>query len=281
MAFSVCSFLVLSCSLSFSEALAELEIPVAKPVYKLPTSAVPQVKAPAVYILDVTADKVLYEKNAQAKRAVASTQKLLTAVCALDAGSYKKLTVQKTDTYAVPSKLYLKVGEVHTRRELIKALLIKSPNDAALAIARDVSGSKAAFAKRMNRTARSIGMKNSNFLNPHGLTQKGQYSTAEDIGILAEYASRYPLVRSAVKTRKMIFKHSDGRVKTLINTNEVLKRLSYCTGMKTGTTRAAGNCLVSSGKLNGRFVICVVLGSATKNDLWKDSTALLKWALEG
>jgi len=122
-------------------------------------------------------------------------------------------------------------------------------------------------------------MKHSNFLNPHGLTAKGQYSTARDMAICARAAYKNSTIRGITNTRAYTFKFSNGRTKHLTNTNRVLKSVPYCNGMKTGTTRASGRCLISSGTLNGRTAIVVVLGATTQT-VWKDSEKLLRWSLE-
>ncbi|NNC89596.1 MAG: D-alanyl-D-alanine carboxypeptidase, partial [Akkermansiaceae bacterium] len=160
-----------------------------------------------------------------------------------------------------------------------KAILVKSANDAAMALARDVGGSAEGFASMMNRRALRLGMTSSHFKNPHGLTEAGQFSTARDIALLARAAYQRPEIRRYLRVREYQFVHSDGRTKKLENTNELLDQLSYATGMKTGTTRASGKCLVSSAELNGRVVIAVLLGSTSKT-VWNDSEALLRWALE-
>jgi D-alanyl-D-alanine carboxypeptidase (penicillin-binding protein 5/6) len=131
----------------------------------------------------------------------------------------------------------------------------------------------------MNRMAEALGMRNSNFINPHGLTEPGQYSTARDMAIAARAAYRSPLLRSFASTKGYTFRYSDGRTRLLQNTNKVLKTLPYCNGMKTGTTNASGRCLVSTGSLGGRDVIVVVLKSNSAN-IWSDSEKLLRWALE-
>jgi D-alanyl-D-alanine carboxypeptidase (penicillin-binding protein 5/6) len=122
-------------------------------------------------------------------------------------------------------------------------------------------------------------MRNSWFKNPHGLTEPGQYSTARDMAIAARAAYRSPLIRSYTATKAFTFTFNDGHTRVLENTNKVLKTLPYCDGMKTGTTNASGRCLVSTGALNGRAVIVVVLKSGTPH-IWTDSTKLLRWALE-
>lgn len=249
-------------------------------VATIPRKPAPAVAAPRVIVVDYASGRVLYEKNADAKCAVASTQKLMTALCVWDKGNVqKRFTIAKSDTWVEPTKLGILPGQVYTRRVLLGALLVKSGNDVARALARDNAGSEAKFATVMNAKARSLGMKNSNFLNPHGLTAKGQYSTARDMSICARAAYANSTFRGIMNTRDYNFKFSNGKTRHLTNTNKVLKRLKYCNGMKTGTTRASGRCLISSGELNGRTAIVVVLGATTAT-VWNDSEKLLRWALE-
>lgn len=239
----------------------------------------PSVGAKRAIVIDYDSGRILFQKNAHEKCAVASTQKLLTALCVLDAGSLKdRVTVAKTDTYVEPTKIYIKPGESYTRYDLLKALMVKSGNDVARALARDVSGSQVSFAHYMNQKAIQMGMKNSHFRNPHGLTEKGQYSTAYDVAILARNAYSRRTIRDMVNLQGYYFQHPGGSRKYLKNTNRLLKSLSFCNGMKTGTTNASGRCLVSSGTYKGRTAIVVVLG-ATSSTVWTDSERLLRWAL--
>ncbi|MDB4578643.1 hypothetical protein N9105_04980 [Akkermansiaceae bacterium] len=224
--------------------------------------------------------KDLLAKNAFNERAVASTQKLLTALIVMRSGPLSdEVIVERSDTLVEPSKLYLKEGESYTRGELLKALIVKSGNDVALALGRDIAGSKEQFAVLMNQTAHSLGMTRSNFVNPHGLTEPGQYSTASDMAILARAVYQIPYIRQCMRVKDYVFTHSDGRTRPIKNTNRLLTRLAYCDGMKTGTTNAAGRCLISSGQLNGRAVIAIALGS-NSSEIWNDSEKLLRWSLE-
>jgi D-alanyl-D-alanine carboxypeptidase (penicillin-binding protein 5/6) len=249
-------------------------------VAAIPPTAPPPVAAESAIVIDVVSGRVLYAKNADSPRAVASTQKILTALCVLDAGNIDKpVTIQDTDTACEPTKLYLKPGEVYPRRELTKVLMVKSANDVARALARDVGGDQEGFAMLMNQKAQSLGMRNSNFINPNGLPSPGQYSTARDMAIATRAAYRSPLIRSFTATKGFNFVFNDGRTRHIENTNRLLKTVPYCDGFKTGTTNAAGRCLVCTGSLNGRSVIVVVLKSNTPN-VWKDSSKLLAWALE-
>lgn len=246
----------------------------------IPSVAPPQVFGESAIVIDARSGKVLYAKNADTIRPVASTQKLLTALVVLDHGSLSdKVTIQQSDTACEPTKLYLRPGEVYTRGALTKALVVKSGNDVARALARDVGGSQEGFAALMNRKAASLGMRNSHFVNPNGLPAQGQYSTARDIAIASRNAYRSSTIRSWTNTQKYTFQFASGRTKVLENTNKVLKRVPYCDGMKTGTTNRAGRCLVTSGTLNGRSAIAVVLKSNSRH-IWDDSEKLLRWALE-
>jgi D-alanyl-D-alanine carboxypeptidase (penicillin-binding protein 5/6) len=246
----------------------------------IPRTPPPPIAGESAIVVDYHSGRVLYAKNADVPRAVASTQKIVTALCVMDAGNIDKpVNIAASDAACEPTKLGLQAGEVYSRRELLKVLMVKSANDVGRALARDVSGSQEGFADTMNRKAASIGMRNSNFRNPHGLTEPGQYSTARDMAIAAREAYRSPLMRSYISTKAYTFRFNNGRTRLLENTNKVLKTLPYCTGMKTGTTNASGRCLVATGTLNGRSVIAVVLKSNSRN-IWSDSSKLLSWALE-
>jgi D-alanyl-D-alanine carboxypeptidase (penicillin-binding protein 5/6) len=234
----------------------------------------------AAIVLDNATGRVLFAKNADLMRPVASTQKIITALVVLDAGRLDKpVVIQASDEKVEPSKLYMKPGQSYTRRTLIKAMLVKSGNDIARALARDVGGSQDGFAVLMNRKARQLGMRRSHFVNPHGLPAPGQYSTARDIAIAARHAYRNPTIRAYTRIKEYTFQYSNGRTRKIENTNKLLKRVPYCDGMKTGTTNRAGRCLVATGTLNGRSAIVVVLKS-TSRSVWDDAEKLLRWALE-
>ncbi|MEM7698021.1 MAG: D-alanyl-D-alanine carboxypeptidase family protein [Verrucomicrobiota bacterium] len=241
--------------------------------------AQPNITAKAAILVDARG-RVLFEKNADMRVPVASTQKLLLGIMIAERGNLSQsITIQDPDTWAEPTVMGIKTGQVYTREELLRAVLVRSSNDIARALARDHSGSVSAFAAAMNTRARQLGMRNSYFTNASGLpSPPGQYSTARDLVILGQAAMRKPFVREAVRTKGLVFRFSDGTTKTVYNTNQVLKNFPYCTGMKTGFTNAAGRCLVSSATLGGRTVYAVILGSKTPT-VWIESEALLKYGL--
>ncbi len=240
---------------------------------------IPITRAKSVMIIDARTGQTLYEKNADEARAAASTQKLLTALIVAERGFLDEpVTVQHVDTLAEPVKLNIKPGDTYRRIELLRALLVKSPNDVARCLARDYSGSVEAFAEVMNRRARELGATHSHFLNPNGLPLPGQYSTARDLAVIARAAYANSTIRSIVCLPQLVFRYANGRTRELQNTNKVLKRLPYCNGMKTGYTDAAGHCLIASGARPGRDIIVVVLGDS-KSGVWRDASALLSWGL--
>ena len=243
-------------------------------------SVFPSISAPAVILCDAVTGRVLYEKNADDIRAVASTQKLLAALVVAEGGDLdSKVSVEASDGYCEPTKLGLKGGEVYKRYDLLKLLLVKSMNDVARCLARDNAGSVSAFAEKMNAKAREIGMRQSNFVNPNGLTEPGQYSTARDMARLALHAYRNRVIRSIIATRVFAFRTASGKTLTYENTNKLMKYFGLCNGMKTGYTEAAGHCLVSSAAEGNKHVVCVVLGHQRREGIWNDSYRLLSWGL--
>lgn len=245
--------------------------------------AVPQVSADRVIVIDPASKEVLWEKNADKRGAIASTTKLLTALLVVEKGDLdQQVTVEVSDTQCAPVRLGLKAGEVYTRRQLLTAVLVKSSNDIAQVLARDNAGSVAAFAEKMNAKCVQLGLKDSHYVNPHGLPANNgdePFSTARDLSQIAILCDQQPEIRKIVKLQSYKFVKPDGKVLELSNTNRVLRSASYCDGMKTGYTNAAGYCLVASGERNGRRRIVVVLND-TEGGVWRDAQALLDWALK-
>ena len=239
----------------------------------------PAVQAASAILVDARTGAVLYELNADQKRPVASTQKLMTALLVAERGGLdEQVRVAVTDTYAEPSKLYIKPGEVYPRLKLLQVLLVKSMNDVARCLARDHAGSVEAFAARMNQKAEQLGMRSSHFVNPNGLPAKGQYSTARDMSMLARAAYRNKALRAITGLKTLVWTYPDGHQKEFSNTNRVLSSLGACNGLKTGYTEASGFCLVSSAASGSREVIAVVLGDK-RDAIWTDSHRLLVWGL--
>ena len=239
----------------------------------------PKVIADSVVLFDANSGKVIFKKNPDAQRPVASTQKLLTALVVAESGGLSEdVTIQAADENVEPTKLGLTPGQSYPRGQLLHALLVKSANDVARALARDNAGSIEAFAQRMNACMKRLGGESSNFVNPNGLPVDGQYSTARDMARVARAAYNNSLIREITCIRYYPFRFANGKTETLKNTNRVLRNYSFCNGMKTGYTERARHCLISSGTYRGRDVIAVVLG-ASKAHIWEDSVNLLAYGL--
>lgn len=249
----------------------------AEPIFAASQS--PSINAASYILIDASSGRTLVARNADVHRAVASTQKILTALVVLDAGNLDKpVRVSSSDVAVEPTRLGVKPGETYTRRKLLNAFLVKSANDVANVLARDNAGSISAFAAKMNAKARSLGATSSNFRNPHGLPAAGQYSTARDMAKIAMAAYRNPIIRDIVRQQYTSFRYASGRTVTLENTNKLLGKMSECNGMKTGYTNAAGRCLISTAASRGRAVILVQLGTKTKY-IWDDGRTLMSWGL--
>ena len=214
---------------------------------------------------------VLFRKNAESPRLIASTTKLMTAlVCLENAALDSPVTAQARHTAVEGSSMYLKAGERYTVRELLQGLLLSSGNDAALALAEHTAGSEGAFVELMNRRARELGLRDTHFENPHGLDAPSHRSTARDLAVLMLRCMENPAFRKLVKDRAVEVKGQ-----TLVNHNRLLASCPGCVGGKTGYTRAAGRCLVSCCEREGMRLVCVTLSDP---DDWNDHRRLYDWA---
>lgn len=234
-------------------------------------------------VIDTLTGQLLYEKNAYNRFYPASTTKILTALLVIEAGDLdREVTIQPEDTRAEPSIIGFRPGERYTRRALLYALMLKSANDAALALARDNAGSVDAFAEKMTRRAAGLGALDSHFANPNGLPNPNHYTTPHDLALIARTAMQQPVFRQIVGTVDYTWVSAQGVPLTLRNHNKLLWspqwRVEGCTGLKTGYTVLAQQVLVSSALRNHREVISVVMHS-DKPGIWVDSKTLLTYGL--
>lgn len=235
--------------------------------------------AKGAVLLDAFTGATLYEKNADEVFYPASATKILTALLVIEAGDLDRpVVITPADTKVEPSAIGFKPGEQFTRRELLYALMLKSANDVAQALARDNAGSVAAFAEKMTRRAQQLGATSSHFMNPHGLHNPNHYTTPHDLALIARAAMQQPEFRQFVGTQSYDWVCPRGTVR-LQNHNKMLRSYPGCTGLKTGYTVAAQHVLVTAALRNNREVICVVMHS-DKPGKWTDSQQLLTYGLE-
>jgi D-alanyl-D-alanine carboxypeptidase (penicillin-binding protein 5/6) len=236
-----------------------------------------EVRARAAIVMEESTGRILYGKNPNLRLLPASTTKLMTAMVALD-------RVNPNDTFVIsekaasctPVKANFRVGEKVTVETLLNAALIKSANDAALALAEGVAGSEEEFVKMMNEKVIALGMSDTNFVNATGLPGHGQYITAYDLARMLRHALRYPLIREIISTKASRISTEDGREIFIKNSNKLLWSDDTVLGGKTGYTRAAKHCFVCASEQGDETVIAAVLGAPSRKSLWKESEVLIE-----
>jgi D-alanyl-D-alanine carboxypeptidase (penicillin-binding protein 5/6) len=236
----------------------------------------PYVSADAAILMDADSGQVLYTKNPFKTRPPASTTKVITALLAMESGQLNDLvTVSRAAASTAGSSMYLRVGETVSLSDLLYGALLNSGNDACVAIAEHIAGSRESFAALMNIKALSLGAVNTNFTNPHGLPDKEHYTCAYDLALIARAALNNKKFSEIVVTKnKVIEIPGQNQGHRLQNTNQLLWKYLWADGIKTGTTSAAGPCLVSSASKGNRKLIAVVLSSG---DRWADSMKLFEY----
>jgi serine-type D-Ala-D-Ala carboxypeptidase (penicillin-binding protein 5/6) len=236
------------------------------------------VKARGAIALNGKTGEVLYERNADVVEYPASSTKILTALLIIEAGNLDKIvTVEEADTKVEPTALFIKAGEQYPRKHLLYALMMKSANDAAMALARDNAGSIEAFAEKMNNRAKDLGAIASHFMNPHGLHHPHHFVTARDLSKIALTAMKIPLFREIVSTQEAWLVKGD-EWQRIRNTNRLLGKMPGCIGCKTGFTRPAQQVLVSAACRQDHEVLAVVLHT-DKPGIWDDSRLMLVFGL--
>lgn len=239
----------------------------------------PRLSAASAVLLEAATGTILYARNEHVRRAPASTTKIMTALLALERGEQRALiTVSRAASLTPGSSAGLRAGERIALSELLQALMLRSGNDAARAVAEHLAGGEAGFAALMNRRALELGAFNTRFRNPHGLPALGHYTTAFDLALITRYALQNPAFARLARTKEEELQWADERQNMPIsNTNRLLWSFAGADGVKTGTTTEAGHCLVASATRDGRRLIAVVLRS---HDRWRDAAALLSYGFE-
>lgn len=234
-------------------------------------AAAPADSAAASIVIDADSGRVLCSKNADARKLIASTTKIMTALVVIDrCQPDEKVEVLPEHAAIEGSSMYLKPGGDYTVRDLLYGMLMASGNDAAAALAFHCGGDLPGFAALMNEKAAELGLENSSFENPHGLDGENHYSSAYDLAMITRAAMQNELFAQIVSTKT----HAVGE-QTYVNHNKLLWNYEGCVGVKTGYTMAAGRTLVSCAERDGLRLICVTLSDP---DDWKDHAALYDWA---
>lgn len=241
------------------------------------TYKAPKVLSKYAICIERTTETILFENNAYEKTAMASTTKIMTAIIAIEKGNLNDIvTISKKAAQINGSRLDLRENMQISLKDLLYGLMLRSGNDAAIAIAEYISGSTEEFAVLMNEKAKSLGMNNSHFVTPNGLDDDQHYSTAYDMAVLTNYALNNKVFAEIVGTKKISI-NWNGNSREISNTNELLGNYNGVYGVKTGFTFGAGRCLISACKRNGLDVIIVVLGANTKKDRTNDSVKILNY----
>jgi D-alanyl-D-alanine carboxypeptidase len=230
----------------------------------------------ATVAMEASSGRILYAKNPNLRLPPASTTKLMTAIIVIEeANPSDVVRISKNASLVSPLKAGFKEGDEVTIETLLYAALLKSANDAAVALAEAVAGSEERFVYLMNRKTEAIGLKDTKFINPHGLPGPDQHTTAFDLSIMMRYALRYPKLKEIIGTRVAEVSTARGNDLFLKNTNKLLWSDEDLIGGKTGYTRQARHCFVCAAEREKDTVIVTLLGSPSRITLWKETETLI------
>ena len=240
-------------------------------------SELPKTNSRRYVVYDRISKSMIIGKNEDVKSAMASTTKIMTTIVILEkADLNEKVTVSAKAGGTGGSRLGLKRGDKASVRDLLYGLMLRSGNDAAVALAEHVGGSVKGFAELMNEKAIELGLTNTHFVTPHGLDDANHYTTALELAKLTDYAMDNETFAKIVGTKSTTI-YINNQSRQINNTNELLGVLNGVVGVKTGFKNNAGRCLVTETKRNNMDIITIVLGADTKKDRTKDSANLIEY----
>jgi len=255
----------------------------------LPEAVVAQpqidISSPSAILMDAGTGTILYEKNPHEKMEPASITKIMTLLIIFDAiesGKVKLSDVVRVSEKAWKtggSQVFLGPGEEQTLETLLKCIIVASANDASVAVAEYIGGSVEGFVKLMNDKAKELGMKNTSFKNPHGLSEPGHYTTAYDIALMSKELVKYPLFFKWSTIWMDYLEHTDKKrdPTMLANTNKLLGKYEGLDGLKTGYHSKAGHCFAGTAKRGDFRLISVVLNAPSSNQRFEDTVKLLDY----
>lgn len=239
-----------------------------------------EIKAKSAVLMEPYTGQVLFEKNSSDAVAPASITKIMSLLLIIESIDKKKLTVNEVVTasdYAAGmggSQIWLKEGESMTVDDLLKAVVIGSANDATVALAEKIAGSEQAFVSLMNKRAKELGMENTSFVNCTGLDAEGHLSSAYDVAIMSAELIKHPLIKKYSTIWTDTLRNGESE---LVNTNKLVRFYDGTTGLKTGTTSAAGCCLSASAKRGNTELIAVIMGADSSKDRFSAARSLLDY----
>ncbi len=237
------------------------------------------VSAHSAMLIEAESGKIIYEKDAHTRRGMASTTKIVTALCAIENLPLDTVVTVPSEAVGVEgSSVYLKAGEKLTLEHLLYAVMLQSANDAAAAVAIATAGSIENFAELMNAKAEALGLCDTHFENPHGLDGAEHYTTAFELAKIAAHALENEDFARIVSTVKYTIPATESSAaRALVNHNRLLRTYDDIVGVKTGFTKKCGRTLVSAAERDGVRLICVTLDDG--ND-WQDHRAMLDYGFE-
>lgn len=239
--------------------------------------------AKSAILIEASTGEILYQKNANERLAPASMTKIMSLILIMENienGNLKWndiVVVSKNASSMGGSQIFLEANEMMTVEDLVKGICIASGNDATVALAEKIAGTEKAFVKLMNDKAKSLGLKNTNFVNATGLDAEGHYSTANDMSVMARELVKHEKILEFSSIYEDYLRKNTAKSFWLVNTNKLVKFYSYIDGLKTGFTDNAGYCLTATGKKNNMRLISVVMGEASIDNRSADTLAMLDY----
>ena len=255
--------------------LAKLPDPSTVGVHVKAGDALPKLMAHSAVLIEAKTGKILYERDKDARRYPASTTKIMTLIVALEHSKPDEIvTVGPRAVGAEGSSLNLAEGDKIPMKELLMGMMMRSGNDATIAVAEHIAGSMTAFAKMMNDKAQEIGAVDTHFVNSHGLPDDNHYTTAHDLALITAYGFTVPGYEEIVGTDRAVFNWYNDKSKEVVSENKLLWQYEGGNGGKTGYTQKAGRCVVSTAKRDGIQLVAVVLNS---DFMWTDAYSMLDY----
>lgn len=235
-----------------------------------------EIRSRAAVVMDATTGRVLYAKNPELRLKPASTTKLMTALVVVERSNLQDVvTISSRAANTAPTRSGLKAGDKVTIETLLYAALMRSANDAAVALAEAVAGSEEKFVELMNRKALVLGANDTRFINANGLPGGGQFTTAYDLAKIMRQAIKHPVLKEILGTRITEVSTEGGKTVFLKNTNKLLWADDEVLGGKTGFTYQARHCFVCAGERNDNTMVVSLLGAPSRDLLWKETESLL------